>query len=83
MRFKIDWALYLRAISKYKPPVGLMFGGAIQRRVYCVSGLGGLYLEGLIFGILRYSSFQFQINKNEREICVFENGFKEFFLFAL
>ena len=23
-------------------------------RVFCVTGLGGLYLEGLIFGILRY-----------------------------
>ena len=45
LRFKIDWAsfivgrkyisfllcftLYLRAISKYKPPGGLIFGGAI------------------------------------------------------
>ena len=80
MRFKIDWAslilrkkftvslcfnLYLRAISKYKPPgggEGLLFGGATQRRVLRVTSLGGLYLEGLIhggayfriFGILRY-----------------------------
>ena len=69
MRFKIDLAslivgrrftvfalftLYLRAISKYKPPGGLIFGGAIYRRVFCVKSLGGLYLEGLIFGILRY-----------------------------
>ena len=44
LRLKIDWArlivegnlaflfcftLYLRAISKYKPPGGLIFGGAI------------------------------------------------------
>ena len=44
LRFKTDWAslivgskftvslcftLYLRAISKYKPPGGLIFGGAI------------------------------------------------------
>ena len=41
LRFKIDWAnviagrkltfftLYLRAISKYKTPGGLIFGGAI------------------------------------------------------
>ena len=69
MRLKIDWAsfilgtkftvflcfnLHLRAISKYKPPGGLTFGGAIQRRVFCVTSLGGLYMEGLIFGILRY-----------------------------
>ena len=68
MRFKIDWAslilgrkftvflcftLYLRAISKYKPPGGLIFGGAFLRRGFCVRSLGGLYLEGLIFGILR------------------------------
>ena len=33
---------------------GLIFGGAIQQRVFCVTNLGGLYLEGLIFGILRY-----------------------------
>ena len=53
LRFKIDWAglywqgnlpfllcftLYPRANSKYKPRYDL----------------GGLYLEGLIFGILRY-----------------------------
>ena len=69
MRFKIDLAslivgrkftvfalftLYLRAISKYEPPGGLIFGGATYRRVLCVTSLGGLYLEGLIFGILRY-----------------------------
>ena len=35
---------------------GLIFGGAIKRRVFCVASLGGLYLKGLIFGILRYSS---------------------------
>ena len=35
-------------------PGGLIFRGAIQQRVFCITGLGGLYLEGLIFGILRY-----------------------------
>ena len=35
-------------------PQGLVFGGAIYRRVFCVTSLGGLYLKGLIFGILRY-----------------------------
>ena len=69
MRFKIDWAnlilgrkftvfalftLYLRAISKYKPLGGLIFRGVIKRRVFCITCLGSLYLEGLIFGILRY-----------------------------
>ena len=31
-------------------PRGLIFGGAILRRVFCVTGLGGFYLEGLIHG---------------------------------
>ena len=36
-----------------------MFGGAYYRRYFCVSDLGasirkGLYMKGLIFGILRY-----------------------------
>ena len=36
--------------------VGVIFRGAIKRRVLCVASLGGLYLEGLIHGvILRYS----------------------------
>ena len=45
--------------SKYKlPGGGLIFGGAISRRVFCVTAVGGLYLgdlymEGLIFGVLR------------------------------
>ena len=63
--FLLCFALYLRAISEYKPPGGLIFGGPIKRRVFCVTsffwgGVGaegyiwrGLYMEGLIFGILR------------------------------
>ena len=45
--------LNLRAISKYLPR-------AYIRRIdltegdFCVRSLGGLYIEGLIFGILRY-----------------------------
>ena len=30
-------------------PGGLIFRGAIQQRVFCVTGLGGLYLEVLIY----------------------------------
>ena len=37
-----------------RSPRGLVFGGAIYRRVFCVTSLGGLYLEGLIFVILRH-----------------------------
>ena len=62
MRFKIDWtnliverkitvfALYLRAISKYKPGGG---GGVNLEGRFCVTSFWGLYMEGLIFEILR------------------------------
>ena len=68
MRLKIDWASFIVG-SKFTvfalfyfvfegnfpitSPGGLIFGGAIQRRVFYVTGLGGLYTERLIFGILR------------------------------
>ena len=39
-------------------PMGLKFRGAISRKVFCVTSLGGLYLEGLIFGILWYVSIK-------------------------
>ena len=42
--FLLCFTLYLRAISKYKSPGGLIFGGAIQRRVFCYE------FGGLIFG---------------------------------
>ena len=70
MRFKIDWAslivgskftvfaLFYFVFEGNFPstsPRGLiLFGGATSPRVFCVTDLGGLYLEGLIFGILRY-----------------------------
>ena len=67
MRFEIDWGsrllgrkftvflcffLYLRAISKHKAHQEGRFNGGD----FYVTSLGDLYLEGLIFGILRYSS---------------------------
>ena len=72
MRFKIDWAslivgrkitvllcftLYLREISKYKPPGGLYLEGRFNGGFFALPVLGayiwrGLYMEGLIFGIL-------------------------------
>ena len=53
------FTLYLRVISKYKPPGGLYLEGRINGGFFCVTSLGayiyrGLYMEGLIFGILRY-----------------------------
>ena len=72
MRFKIDWASLIVG-SKFTvfalfyfvfegnfpstSPRGLIFGEAIQRRVFCVTGLGGLYLEGLIHGGAYFPNF--------------------------
>ena len=44
---------------KFKPPWGLYLEGRFNRGFFGVNGLGGLYLEGLIYGgayfrILRY-----------------------------
>ena len=36
---------------------GLIFEGAIKRRVFCVASLGGLYLEGLIHGWAYFRNF--------------------------
>ena len=50
---------YLRAIPKYKPPgayIGLEGGGGGGlTEDFCVTSLGGLYMEGHIFGILLYA----------------------------
>ena len=70
LRFQIDWAslilgrkftaflcltLYLRAISKYKPPGGrgLVFGGAIYRRVFALRVWGVYILRGLYLYLSR------------------------------
>ena len=69
LRFKIDWAnlavgrkftifaLFYFAFQgsfQVQAPGGLTFEGAIYRRVFCITNLGGLCLEGLSFGILQY-----------------------------
>ena len=46
--FLLYFTLYLRAIFQVQAPRGRFKWGL------CVTSLGGLYLEGLIFGILRY-----------------------------
>ena len=70
LRFKINWAsiivgrkftifvlpLYLREISKYKPPRGLYLEGRFNGRFFALRVWGayiwrGLYMKGLIFGI--------------------------------
>ena len=65
MRLKIDWANLIagnkstifalfyyifEAIFQIQVPRGLIFGEAIKRRFFCVTGLRGLYLKGLIHG---------------------------------
>ena len=45
----------LGAISKYKPPGAYLRRGDLTG-LFCVTSLGGLNLEGLIFGILPYLS---------------------------
>ena len=59
--FLLCFTLYLRAISKYKAPGGLYLegrfnGGFFALRVWGAYIWRGLYMEELIFGILRYTS---------------------------
>ena len=72
MRFKIDWASLIVG-SKFTvfalfyfvfegnfpstSSMGLIFTGAIERRVFCVTGFGGLYLEGLLHGGAYFRNF--------------------------
>ena len=68
--FLLCFALYLRATSNYKPPPGgeglysegRFIGGFLRYEFGGLIFRGGLYMEGLIFGILRYllSRFDFQ-----------------------
>ena len=59
--FLLCFTLHLRAISKYKPPRGgggLYFEGRFKEGFFALRVWGayiwrGLYMEGLIFGILR------------------------------
>ena len=51
--FSLFYFVFEGTVFKYKPR-GLIRGGAIKWGVFCVMGLRGLYMEGLIFGILRY-----------------------------
>ena len=55
--FLFFFTLYLRAISKYKPPGGLYLEGRFKGGFFALQVWGayiwrGLYTEGLIFGIL-------------------------------
>ena len=56
--FLLCFTLYLRAIFRVHPPggrgEGLYLEGQFNGGFFCVTGFGGLYMEGLIFGISRY-----------------------------
>ena len=71
MRFKIDWVslivgrkftffplFYLfKGNVQVQAPGGLIFGGAISRRVFCFWSLEGLYLERIIHGGAYFRNF--------------------------
>ena len=72
LRFKIDWAsltagrnftvfalfyFVFEGNFQVRPPGGLIFGGAIERRVFSVTSFAGLYLEGLIHGGAYFRNF--------------------------
>ena len=57
--FLLCFTLYLRAISKYKPLGGLYLEGRFNEGFFALQVQGayiwrGLYMDGIIFGILRY-----------------------------
>ena len=49
-------------------PLGLIhvFGGAVQSRGFCVTGLGGLYLEGLIHGEAYFRNFMVSPSRSQK-----------------
>ena len=49
--------LYLRAISKYKPPGVLYLEGRFNDGFFCVTSLGALYLGELIHGGVYFRNF--------------------------
>ena len=59
--FLLCFTLYLRAISKYKPPGGGGGGAYIWRgdlrEVFCVTSLGSLYLKELIHRGVYFRNF--------------------------
>ena len=60
--FLLCFTLYLGQISKYKPPGGSYLEGRFNRGFFVLPVWGahiwrGLYMEGLIFGILQYCRY--------------------------
>ena len=55
--FLLCFTLYSRANSKYKPSGGVYSEGRFNGGFFCVTILGGLYLEGLIHGGTYFRNF--------------------------
>ena len=55
--FLLCFTLYSRANSNYKPPRGLYSFGRFNGGFFCITILGGLYLEGLIHGGAYFRNF--------------------------
>ena len=58
-KFTVFALFYLGQFSKYKPPGGLYLEGRFNGGIFALQVWGayiwrGLYIKGLIFGILRY-----------------------------
>ena len=82
MRFKINWAsliveskftvmaLFYFVFEGNFPstsfPWALYLEGRFNGFFFCVNGWGGLYLEELIFGILRYLTHQIIVGSTNR-----------------
>ena len=64
LQLLLCFSLYLRAISKYKPPGRLTFGGFFALWVWGAYIWRGLYMQGLIFGILWYHSWYYVYNNS-------------------
>ena len=65
-------------------PRELIFGGAIERRTFCVTSLGGLYLEGLIHGGAYFRNFTVSSNSEiPEQLLVLKLAFLPYFTMFL
>ena len=70
--FLLCFILYLRALSKYKPPGAYIRRGDLTEGFW-VTTLTDLHLEGLIFGILRFVYVVFLNESNRFHNMIFSN----------
>ena len=60
--FLLCFTLYLRAIFQVQAPGGVYIWRDDLTNGFCVTGLGGLYLEGLIHGKDYFQNFTVVLN---------------------